>query len=97
LVLVAALAVGGCSPIKAAAATNVTRYRCAQDQSFTVNRDANSAVVSYADENYTLARKPSSIGFRYASDIATLIIDDSYAAFVTDTTTDLQECEQRLA
>jgi hypothetical protein len=93
-VLVAALAVGGCSPTKAAAAPQVTRYRCAQDQVFTVNRDAEAAVVTYANEEYALSRKPSSIGLRYASDSATLIIDDDYAAFVTEATTNLHACKR---
>jgi membrane-bound inhibitor of C-type lysozyme len=94
LVLVAALAVGGCAPTKAAAATQVTRYRCAQNQVFTVNRNSEAAIVTYADEDYTLSRKPSSIGLRYASDRATLIIDDDYAAFVTEATNNLHACKR---
>ena len=92
LVLVAALAVGNCSAAKAAPGTQVTRYRCAEDRSFTVDRNDRSAVVSYADKNYVLTRKPSSLGLRYSSDVATLIIDHDFAAFVTDATTNLREC-----
>lgn len=94
LVLVAALAVGSCSAAKATAGTHVTRYRCAENRSFTVDRDDRSAVVTYANENYLLARKPSSLGLRYSSDVATLIIDDDFAAFVTDTTINLRECRR---
>ena len=92
LVLVAALFVGSFSGAKAAAGTHVARYRCAEDRSFTVDRDDRSAVVTYADEKYPLTRKPSSLGLRYSSDVATLIIDHDFAAFVTDTTINLREC-----
>ena len=92
LVVVAALAVGNCSAAKAAPGTQVARYKCAEDRSFTVDRNDRLAIVSYADENYLLTRKPSSLGLRYSSDVATLIIDHDFAAFVTDSTINLRDC-----
>ena len=92
LVLVAALSANGCTPAQGNSPVSVTRYRCAENRYFIVERSENAAVVSYANTRYSLGRKPSSVGLRYASSEATLIIDSDFAAFVSETVTDLDDC-----
>lgn len=92
LILVAAIATGGCAQAQGSSPSIVARYDCAENRHFTVQRTDDAAIVSYADQNYTLARKPSSIGLRYASGVATLIIDRDFAAFVSETVVDLENC-----
>lgn len=89
LVLVHASA---CSAEDADAATTRTVYRCAGNQSFTVARDARSALVEYSGARYVLPRRSSSIGDRYATRAATLIVDGDMAVFVSTSATNLEFC-----
>lgn len=93
LILVAAIAVNGCTLAQGANPSNIARYRCADNRQFTVQHTDDAAIVSYANQNYTLWRRPSSIGLRYASSVATLIIDSDFAAFVSETVVDLDRCQ----
>jgi len=81
-----------CSAEHAQAARATTRFNCAGDRSFTVQRDDASAVVTYSGVRYELPRRRSSIGERYASSSATLIIDGEMAAFVSGTVLNLDFC-----
>lgn len=78
----------------AAATPQVTSavYRCHDGRWFTVARNHNSASIRYADTSYNLSRRPSSLGMKYSSAEATLIIDHQFAAFVTETLMDLEQC-----
>lgn len=67
-------------------------FLCADNRSFRVERDTNSAIVHYLDVRYHLGRRPSSLGYKYGSPEASLIIDGDYAAFVTETVPDLEDC-----
>jgi hypothetical protein len=71
-----------------------TTYRCSDGRTFGVVRDSYEADVAYANELYSLQRRPSSIGVRYASTEASLVVDGPYAAFVTETVVDLPECRE---
>ena len=82
----------GCSTQAAQAAKSVTIFRCAGAQSFTVERDDHSAIVLYSNARYELPRRSSSIGERYATSDATLIIDGEMAAFVTSSVMNLDFC-----
>ena len=81
-----------CSADHAEAATTRTVYRCAGSQSFMVARDARSALVEYSGARYVLPRRGSSIGERYATRAATLIIDGDMAVFVSTSATNLEFC-----
>ena len=84
------------SSCSAAAAPQVrtATYACSDGRSFTVRRDDERASIQYADGRYSLSRRPSSIGTKYASPEATLIIDGDFAAFVTETVVDLEGCHE---
>ena len=87
----AALALANCS-VAGPAATPSVLYRCADGRSFTVSRDRYEASVGYEDALYSLARRPSSIGAKYASPEAALIIDGDHAVFTSETIVDLKQC-----
>lgn len=88
---VVAVCLGGCSAT-AAPQTRTTLYECADGRTFTVRSDPYDASVAYDDEHYRLTRRPSSIGTKYASTEATLIVDGNFAAFATETVVDLNQC-----
>jgi hypothetical protein len=67
-------------------------YKCAEGRHIRVGRDASKAQVAYDNALYSLSRRPSSIGQKYTSAEATLIIDGDYAAFVSETIVDLDGC-----
>ena len=83
----------GCSAV-AGPQSPTSVFRCDGGRWFTVNRDANTASIRYADERYSLARRPSSLGIKYSSPEATLIIDGRFAAFATETVVDLEQCSE---
>jgi hypothetical protein len=78
----------------APAATVRATYRCAGERFFTVDRTSSNAIVHYAERRFELARRPSSVGQKYASTSATLIVDGDFAVFVADHVLDLQACRQ---
>lgn len=86
------LFVAACSTPAPQEVTNVTRFRCTGKQSFTVERDEKAAVVIYSGVRYDLPRRSSSIGQRYATSRATLIIDGDMAAFVSEAVLNLDLC-----
>ena len=86
------LSTAACSTEAAQAARGRTIFVCAGDRSLTVDRSRKTAVVTYGNARYELPRRPSSLGDRYASLDATLIIDGDMAAFATSTVTDLNLC-----
>ena len=70
-------------------------FVCADGRRFAVTREKRAASVVFENKTFSLARRPSGIGVRYANSRAALIIDGEMAAFVTDTVTDLQRCRVR--
>lgn len=84
---------GSCSAQSAKPKVETT-YRCSDGRTFKVLRDSYEADVDYANESYSLQRRPSSIGIRYGSTEASLILDGPYAAFVTETVVDLPQCKE---
>lgn len=90
---VALAVLGGCSASASPAAINSV-YQCTDGRMFSVARDARRAAVYYENERYSLSRRPSSMGIKYASPEATLIVDGEFAAFVTETIIDLKSCTE---
>jgi hypothetical protein len=60
---------------QAHAAGSAVRYACEGRQNMVVDRNRSSAHVNFIDRSYELRRKPSSIGVKYESSNAALIID----------------------
>ena len=80
-----------CSAVAAPRLTS-SIYRCHDGQRFSVDRNSQTALIRYANNRYSLSRRPSSLGVKYSSAEATLIIDGQFAAFVTETVMDLENC-----
>ena len=85
----ALLALAAASP---AHARSTTRFACPASESLTVHRDGVTAYVQLAGQTYQLKRKQSSIGDKYISANAALIIDGDSAVFVADRVLDLGTC-----
>ena len=60
------------------------RYTCSASQDLTVQRNRSTARVNFDGHSYDLQRKSSSIGDKYISAKAALIIDGASAVFVTE-------------
>jgi membrane-bound inhibitor of C-type lysozyme len=90
--LAAGLLVGACSAQGAAEPRQGIVYRCGDGRSFTVEQQARFATVEYAGARFQLPRRKSSIGTRYASPDATLIVDGESAVFVTPHVINLDAC-----
>jgi hypothetical protein len=73
---------------KASAAT----YDCANGKSFSVVRSRQLATVEIDSETYELSRRSSSMGVRYSSPQASLIIDGDFAVFASEKIIDLRLC-----
>lgn len=67
-------------------------YACRASQDLTVDRDGSTAHVQLAGRTYDLKRRRSSIGDKYLSSNAALIIDGDSAIFVADDHLDLGTC-----
>ena len=67
----------------AAPATSAT-YRCLDNSMFTLSASPTLAIVRFADAEYRLPRRPSSLAVKYATSTATLYLDGDFAAFVAD-------------
>ena len=91
MLLLALIATGACSA-EGRTSRTVTVFHCAGGRSFAVERDEKLAVVVLSGKRYELGRRRSSIGIRYATTGATLIVDGDMAAFVTGSVIDLQLC-----
>jgi len=68
------------------------RYACAASEQLSVQRNGASAHVTYAGRRYDLERKRSSIGDKYVSPKAALIIDGNSAVFVAEDVVGLGTC-----
>lgn len=89
--LTAVLSVVGAAQVHAAPLTPV-RYACESYQNLVIQRDGKSAQVRFIDKSYVLSRKPSSIGVKYESGNAALIIDGPSAVFVAEDSVQLGTC-----
>ena len=65
-----------------AAAGGSRRYSCANGGGFTIRLSDGAAVVRAGQSVHVLPRKPSSLGQRFASPTATLIVDGNFAALI---------------
>ena len=68
------------------------RYACDDGQQLIVSEAGPSASVRYTGRTYELERKRSSIGRKYLSPTAALIIDGPSAVFVADDLLQLGQC-----
>jgi len=85
-----------CATAAATAAADLL-YQCEGGEAFTVRDSGSAAVVRFADGDYVLQRKRSSLGRRYASPDAALIIDGETAVFVAEDRLDLDDCRAAVA
>ena len=76
----------------ATAAPKAVRYACPTSEDLAVQRDHSTARVKFAGRTYELQRQRSSIGDKYISSKAALIIDGRSATFVADDLLDLGTC-----
>ncbi len=74
------------------AASHSVRYACPASEHLTVERDSAVAHVRLARHSYDLHRKHSSIGDKYLSRNAALIIDGASAVFVAPGRLNLGTC-----
>jgi hypothetical protein len=59
-------------------------FQCRDGSQLSVKYQRRSATVIAGGRSFTLPRKASNVGQRFASDRATLIIDGEFAAFAAD-------------
>lgn len=76
------------------AKSSPVRYACEGRQNLVVERDKDRARVNFIDRSYELKRRPSSIGIKYGSSSAALIIDGPSAIFVADDRLQLGTCTE---
>lgn len=88
----ALLLIGACSVQGDAEPRRQVTYRCGDGRSFKVEQAGQIATVEYAGTRFQLRRRTSSIGARFASEHATLIVDGDSAVFVTPHVLDLKAC-----
>ena len=69
-----------------------TRYQCDPRQKLVVKRSGREASVQFVDRSYELRRKRSSIGEKYTSPTAALIIVGPSAVFVAEDRLQLGQC-----
>ena len=77
---------------QAHAASGPVRYQCEARQNLVIERSARTAHVRFIDREYSLGRKASSMGEKYASSTAALIIDGRSAVFVAEDRLQLGAC-----
>ena len=82
---------GTAQAARAAAVTEV-RFACDEGQGLVVRESAQSASVVFIDRTYELRQKRSSIGRKYISPTAALIIDGTSAVFVAQDRLQLGQC-----
>lgn len=68
------------------------RYQCEERQKLVIIRSPSNARVEFIDRAYELHRKASSIGQKYTSRDAALIIDGTSAVFVAQDRLQLGTC-----
>jgi membrane-bound inhibitor of C-type lysozyme len=94
--MIAALcALAGAGTLHAETAPAQTKFTCAKGISFAVEygNGGQIATVRTAHGDFLLNRKISSLGDRYTSSKATLIVDGDFAAFVTEAADDFIQCK----
>jgi hypothetical protein len=69
-----------------------THYACRHDRQFSVSRSGPIATVEFGDRSYELRRRAGSLGIRYGSAEAALILDGDAATFVASDRLDLEGC-----
>lgn len=67
-------------------------YLCEGGAGFSVQESGSTALVRFSDGEYRLERRASSIGRKFSSATATLIIDGNAAVFVAEDRLDLDGC-----
>jgi len=75
-----------------ASAVTEVRYACDAHQMLTVQRSRTAASVQFVGRSYDLQRRHSSIGEKYLSPTAALIIDGASAVFVAEDRLQLGQC-----
>lgn len=78
----------------AAVSPGAIRYECMPAAQLVVASSETTASVRFGDRAYELQRRPSSLGRKYASELATLIIDGSSAVFISEDGLRLNDCVQ---
>lgn len=91
-VLIAIVSVLGGPQARAA----TIRYACDGRQNLVIEREGPRATVKFIDRSYDLTRRASSIGEKYESPTAALIIDGKSAVFVADDRLQLGNCSEAL-
>ncbi|QIK95471.1 hypothetical protein G7076_02290 [Sphingomonas sp. HDW15A] len=94
--LIAVLSVLSGVQVLAAEGAPGVRYICKSEQGIVVTRTGDKASVRSADRTYELRRRPSSIGVKYGSANAALIVDGTDAVFVVEEPLYVQTCSQAL-
>lgn len=98
--LAAAVVLGLLTGVASAQTVEMTsgpiRYACEGRQNLVVERDRDRAHVNFIDRSYELKRRPSSIGIKYGSSTAALIIDGHSAVFVANDRLQLGTCREAL-
>jgi len=79
----------------AISASHFTTFQCIDGRAFDVLFANSTARVHFAGSEYFLQQRRSSLGTKFVSPTATLIVDGEYAAFVPDGTIDLRQCKSR--
>jgi hypothetical protein len=86
------LGMGDAASAATPAPGSTMRYACEPAQNLVVTRSGDTATVQFIDRSYTLRRKASSIGQKYISESAALIIDGKSAVFVAEDRLQLGTC-----
>jgi hypothetical protein len=94
VLMIAVLSALGATHALAATGTTGVRYVCDSAAELVVMRNATVASVRFIGRTYELRRKASSIGVKYISTNAALIIDGKSAVFVADDQLSLGTCSR---
>lgn len=68
-------------------------FACSKGETLDVRFKGTTAIVQHHGRTYSLVSRPSSLGKRFSSATATLIIDGSFAAFVAHDAFGLDDCQ----
>lgn len=93
-VLLGVLSLLGTAQAADAATVTEVHYACDEGQRLVVRESAQFASVQFIDRTYELKQKRSSIGRKYISPTAALIIDGASAVFVTEDRLQLGQCTE---
>jgi hypothetical protein len=77
-----------------ATASEARTYSCSRPGSLEVRFTRTTAFVNFERREYQLHRKRSSIGVRYGSPSAALMLDGQFAVFVTEGSRHAVRCSQ---